>query len=74
MRSKTLPFAAALAVLATSMLLSAAVPAAATAIHHTNRAAGDPDAISAVRSQGAPPADTSGPHNFDKAHETGGVR
>lgn len=59
--------------LAAVMLAGAAVPASAVSIKHTNRVEGDPDAAAAPRSASrtAPPADTSGPRYFDKAHENG---
>ena len=61
------------AALAGAVLAAAATPAAAVSIKHTNRAEGDPAADSAPRTatRTAPPADTSGPHYFDKLHETG---
>lgn len=59
--------------LAAALLTAAAAPALAVSIKHTNRAEGDPDAAAAPRSanRAAAPADTTGPHYFDKAHEDG---
>ena len=59
------------AALAAVVLLALVAPASAVAIHHTNRAAGDPDAASRPSGHAAPPADTSGPSYFDKLHESG---
>lgn len=65
-RSSLLP-----AALAAAVLAAAAAPASAVSIRHTNRAEGDPDAAPRPASHAAPPADTSGPHYFDKLHEGG---
>lgn len=61
------------ATLAAAVLAIAAGPASAVSISHTNRVAGDPDADRAPRSGAhtTPPADSSGPRYFDKAHESG---
>ena len=56
-------------VLAAALLGSAAAPASAIAISHTNRAAGDPDAAPVSKLRGTPPADTSGPSRFDRLHQ-----
>ena len=64
------PLPAALTTAVFAAALAAATPAAAVSIKHTNRAEGEPD-TGAPRSasRAAPPADTSGPHYFDKVHE-----
>ena len=72
MRSKTLSAAAAL--LAVSALLTAAAPAFAVSIKHTNRAEGDPAAAVAPTGHAQPPADTTEAHALDKAHESGALR
>ncbi|WP_237478500.1 hypothetical protein [Lichenibacterium dinghuense] len=59
--------------LAAALLAAAAAPALAVSIKHTSRVDGDPEAAAAPRSasRATPPADTSGPHYFDKLHENG---
>lgn len=60
------------AALSAALLAATAAPAFAVSIRHTNRADGDPDAALAPRAvHAAPPADLSGPHYFDKAHDRG---
>ncbi len=63
------------AVAASALLASAAVPASAVSIRHTNRAGGDPDQASVPTNHGAaPPTDTVGARRFDKLHEDGNLR
>ena len=63
-------FGAALAA-ATLLAVSAATPAGAVSIKHTNRAGGDPEPASAPTGHAPPPADATGARMFDKAHEAG---
>ena len=73
MRSKTLRAASAAAAFAAAALVAvaAATPAGAVSIKHTNRAGGDSDQASIPVGHAAPPADTTGVREFDKAHEAG---
>ncbi len=47
---------------------AAAAPAFAVAISHTNRAGGEPGAVTTPTNRGTPPTDTTGPSRFDKLH------
>ena len=67
-RSKIVP-----AALALGLLAIAAVPAAAVSIKHTNRAGGDPEAASAPTGHAPPPADTTAAHALDKVHDNSSV-
>ena len=62
---------AAASVAVTLVAVTAATPAGAVSIKHTNRAGGDPDQAVVPVGHTAPPADTTGGRMFDKAHEAG---
>ncbi|RYB04714.1 hypothetical protein [Lichenibacterium ramalinae] len=61
------------AALAFGLLATAAMPAMAVSIRHSNRAGGDPEAASAPTGHAAPPADTTQAHALDKLHDNGSV-